>query len=165
MLWIRDILVRIRMRIRIFGSVPLSRCGSGRSGNIRILRIRTGCGSVTLVKSHKEVTTVSSRNQGLSYYFCLIMEGSGNGAGSVLVTNGSVCGSGRPKNIRIRVHSTSDEWNQVIEKTLMCVQDGCVEPLPGYHRPEVALGEIWWCLRPSGSGRRIDWEKRGQEMT
>jgi hypothetical protein len=35
--------------------------------------------------------------------FCLIMEGSGygSGAGTVLVTNGSGCGSGRPKNIRM----------------------------------------------------------------
>jgi hypothetical protein len=32
----------------------------------------------------------NSRNQGFSYYFCLMMEGSGSrsGAGSVLVTNG-----------------------------------------------------------------------------
>ncbi len=28
------------------------------------------------------------------------------GSGSVLVTNGSGCGSGRPKNIRIRIHKT-----------------------------------------------------------
>ncbi len=46
-LWIRDILVRIR----ILGSLPLSNgsgCGSGRAKNIR-----TGCGSGTLVKGHK----------------------------------------------------------------------------------------------------------------
>ncbi len=30
----------------------------------------------------------------------------GSGAGYVLVTNGSGCGSGRPKNIRIRIHNT-----------------------------------------------------------
>jgi hypothetical protein len=37
------------------------------------------------------------------------MEGSiaGSGAGSLLVTNGSGCGSGRPKNIRIRIHNTT----------------------------------------------------------
>ncbi len=48
-------------------------------------------------KSHKEVRR--SRNQGFSYYFCLMIERSGSGAGSVPLTNGS--GSGRPKNIRI----------------------------------------------------------------
>jgi hypothetical protein len=47
------------------------------------------------IKSHKEELQ-NSRNHGFSYYFCLMMEGSG----SVLVPNGSRCGSGRPKNIR-----------------------------------------------------------------
>jgi hypothetical protein len=50
-LWIHDILVRIR--IRILGSVPLSNV----SGN--------------LVKSHKEVTKQYGINQGFSYYFVL----------------------------------------------------------------------------------------------
>jgi hypothetical protein len=44
------------------------------------------------IKSQKE-TTQNSRNQGFSYYFCLMIEGSG----SVPLTNGS--GSRRPKNI------------------------------------------------------------------
>ncbi len=88
-LGIRDILVRIRMRIRILGSLPLTN-GS-----------RCGCGP--LVKSHKEVTKLKKSK--FSYYFRLMMEGSGagSGAGSVLLTNGSGCGSGRPKNIRIRI--------------------------------------------------------------
>jgi hypothetical protein len=38
-----------------------------------------------------------SGNQGFSYYFCMVMEGSG----SVPLTNGSGFGSGMPKNIRI----------------------------------------------------------------
>jgi len=46
------------------------------------------------IKSHKEVTK-QYRNKGFSYYFCLILEGSGSGP----LTNRS--GSGRPKNIRI----------------------------------------------------------------
>ncbi len=45
-----------------------------------------------------------SRNQGFSYIFCLVIEGSrfgsGTGSGSIPLTNGS--GSRRPKNIRIR---------------------------------------------------------------
>ncbi len=39
----------------------------------------------------------NSRNEGFSDYFFLMMEG--YAAGSVLVTSGSGCGSGRPKNI------------------------------------------------------------------
>ncbi len=51
-------------------------------------------------KSQKE--SQNSRNQGFSYYFCMMTEGSG----SKPLTNGS--GSGRPKNrwIRIRIHNT-----------------------------------------------------------
>jgi hypothetical protein len=43
------------------------------------------------VKSHKKVIKKSqnSRNQGCSYYFCLMKEGSGAGSRSVPVTNGS----------------------------------------------------------------------------
>jgi hypothetical protein len=49
-----------------------------------------------MIKSHKELTKQYRRNQDFSYYFCLMMEGSG--AGAVLVVNGSGCGSERPKN-------------------------------------------------------------------
>jgi hypothetical protein len=38
-----------------------------------------------------------SRNQGFSYYFCLVIEGSGSG--SIPLTNGFGSGSRRPKNI------------------------------------------------------------------
>ncbi len=41
----------------------------------------------------------NSRNQGFSYYFCLLIEGSG-AAGSIPLSNGS--GSGRPKYTWIR---------------------------------------------------------------
>ncbi len=44
----------------------------------------------------------NSRNQGLSYYFCLMIEGSGTG--SVLLTNRS--GSRRLKHLRIRFRNT-----------------------------------------------------------
>ncbi len=49
------------------------------------------------IKSHKEVK--NSRNQGFSYNFCFMIEGSGSGA--VPLTSGS--GSRRPKNIRIQI--------------------------------------------------------------
>ncbi len=115
MLGIRDILVRIR--IRILGSVPLTnrsnadpgipktygsyRSGSGSRGGFgtRVLHLHN---SSKIKKNLKEVTKQYCRNQGFSYYFCLMMEESGAGSGSVLVTNGYGCGYGRPKNIRIR---------------------------------------------------------------
>ncbi len=62
----------------------------------------------SMIKSHKEVTKQYGRNQRFSYYFCLMIEG-GSGYGSVSLTNGSGCGSGRPKNIwilRIRIRNT-----------------------------------------------------------
>ncbi len=59
------------------------------------------------IKSPKEVKK-NSRNQGFSYYFCLMIEG----PGSIPPTNGS--GSGRPKNIwipwiRIRKTATNQK--------------------------------------------------------
>jgi hypothetical protein len=48
-----------------------------------------------------------SRHQGFSYYFCLMIEGSGAGyeAGSIPLNNGS--GFRRLKNIRIRICNTA----------------------------------------------------------
>jgi hypothetical protein len=54
--------------------------------------------SFSKIKSLKEVTNL--RNQGLSYYFFLVKEGSG----SISLTNGS--GSRRPKNIQIQIRNT-----------------------------------------------------------
>ncbi len=48
------------------------------------------------IKSQKE--SQNRRNQGFSYYFCMMIEGSGSG--SIPLTSGS--GSGRPKNMWIR---------------------------------------------------------------
>ncbi len=50
-------------------------------------------------KKNVKKKSQSSRNQGFSYYFCLVIEGSGSG--SRPLTNGS--GSRRLKNIRIRI--------------------------------------------------------------
>ncbi len=56
----------------------------------------------------------NSRNQCFSYYFCLMVEGSGARSGSISLTNGSGFGSGRPRNIwilriwiRIRISNTA----------------------------------------------------------
>ncbi len=69
-----------------------------------------------------EKKSQNRRNQGFSYYFCLMFEGSrsgsGSGSGSIPLTNGSGSGSRRPKNtwiqgiwirirIRIRIRNTS----------------------------------------------------------
>ncbi len=106
---IHDILMWIRIR----GSVPLttgSGCGSG-SCYIRSLPSRRKqknknkkffClllfegifKSFFKDKSPKEVTT--QKDRGFSYYFCLMIEGSG----SISLASGS--GSGRPKNMWIR---------------------------------------------------------------
>jgi hypothetical protein len=50
----------------------------------------------------------NSRSQGFSYYFCMMIEGSGSGSregsGSIPLTSGS--GSWRPKNTWIRIRNT-----------------------------------------------------------
>ncbi len=92
-LGIRDILVWIRMRIHI--------------SDYRIrMQIREAQKHTDpehwyiyiILQRYKVIKKLqNSRNQGFSCYFCLLMEGSG--AGSVLLTNGSVCESGSPKNM------------------------------------------------------------------
>ncbi len=57
------------------------------------------------IKGQKETQNI--RNQGFSYYFCIMIEGSG----SIHLTSGSGSGSWRPKNmwiqwIRIRIRNT-----------------------------------------------------------
>ncbi len=54
------------------------------------------------IKSIKEVT--KSKNPGFSYFFCMMMEGSWCGSGSVQTMNGS--GSGRSKCLGIWIHNT-----------------------------------------------------------
>jgi hypothetical protein len=96
------------MQMRILGSVPLSN-GSG-YGSERPKNIPRQDPTEPDLDADQEhwfkvkKKSQNSKNQGFSYQFCLMMEGSG--ARSVLVTNGSGCGSGRPNNIRIRIHNT-----------------------------------------------------------
>ncbi len=56
---------------------------------------------------YNDVLAVNSRNQGFSYYFCLMIEGFGFSP----LTNGSGSRSRRPKNIfrRIRIRNTADD--------------------------------------------------------
>jgi hypothetical protein len=60
------------------------------------------------IKSQKE--SQNSRNQGFSYYFCTMIEGSGSraGSGSVSIPLTSGSGSGRPKNCEKHVDPDSD---------------------------------------------------------
>ncbi len=82
------------------------------------------------IKSQKE--SQNSKNQGFSYYFCMIIEGSGAGSGSIHLINGS--GSRRPKNmwIRIRIRNTAcDEGFLNLTKTepmLKLAPTGSVQP-------------------------------------
>jgi hypothetical protein len=63
------------------------------------------------IKSQKE--SQNSRNQGFSYYFCMMIEGSGSGSrggsgsGFIPLTSGYGSGSGRPKNMWIRIRNTA----------------------------------------------------------
>ncbi len=81
----------------------------------------------------------NSRNQGFSYYFCLMIEGSGSESGSVPLTNGSR----RPKitwirwiRIRIRIHNTGlyctvivwfrDQWKKEKRQRLAAARESAL---------------------------------------
>ncbi len=129
MLRIHDILVWFRIRIGIRGSMTLTNGSGFGSGS--------GCGSGSCYLRHwplrcqqktnffkkvfclllfegiyiifKDKKSQSSRNQSFSYYFCLVIEGSGSG--STPLSNGSASGLRRPKNmwirwIRVRIRNT-----------------------------------------------------------
>ncbi len=110
MLWIGDILVRIRIRgfVRLsygsgFGSGSgssffrhwLTRCEEKKFLFHIFLLIEGIFTSVFIDNNSKR-----SRHHSFSYFFCLLMEGSGS------VQNNEGSGSGRPKNIRIGIHNT-----------------------------------------------------------
>ena len=104
MLRIHDILGWIRIRIR--GSMPLT----NGSGSCYFCHLKVDLQHFSKIKSQKD--SQNNGNQSFSYYFCMMIEGSGSGsrAGSIPLTSGS--GSGRPKNmwirwIRIRIRNTA----------------------------------------------------------
>ncbi len=69
-------------------------------------------------KNQKE--SQNSRNQGLSYYFCMMIEGSGAraGSGSIPLTSGSGSGSWRPKNTWIRwIRIRKTDWYKTIKSS------------------------------------------------
>ncbi len=76
------------------------------------------------IKIQKE--SQNSRNQGFSYYFCMIIEGSG----TIPLTSGSGSGSWRPKNtwirwirIRIRIRNTGFELCCPVHFSYLCTCD------------------------------------------
>jgi hypothetical protein len=125
-LWIRDFLIRIRIRIR--GSVPFDLQIRFRLRILLFSSVTSRCqqkifhflsffayyrypvlfeGYIYIILQWKKVIKKlnNSRNQGLSYAFCFIMERSRSGSRSVQNNDGSV----RSKNIRvfqIRIHNT-----------------------------------------------------------
>ena len=128
MLRIHDILGWIRIRIPIRGSMPQT---NGSGSWIRIILfssltfkmpgknsfLYTIFSAYDFLKLHldhfSKIKIQNSRNQGFSYYFCVMIEGSGSragsGSGSIPLTSGS--GSWSPKNtwirwIRIRLRNT-----------------------------------------------------------
>ncbi len=99
---IHDILVWIRIRIWIRGSMPLNSgswwgCGSGscyfRQSFSAYYFLKVHLHHFSKIKSRKK--SQSSKYQGFSYSFCLVIEGSGAGSGSIPLNNGT--GSTRPK--------------------------------------------------------------------
>jgi hypothetical protein len=66
---------------------------------IRTKKLRIRILVCTFTSFFKDKTSQNCRNQGFSYYFCLMMQGprAGSESGCVLVTNRSRYGSGRPK--------------------------------------------------------------------
>ncbi len=70
---------------------------------IRIQRIRIWIKAFSWIRIRIQTVAESGFWSSIPrwYCFCLLMEGSG----SVLVTSGSGCGSGRPQNKRIRIHN------------------------------------------------------------
>ncbi len=64
-------------------------------------------------KSQKESQNI--RIQGFSYYFCVMIEGSGPGSRSIPLTSGS--GSVRSKNMWIRIRNTAWQWDRWVGGT------------------------------------------------
>ncbi len=97
--WIRDILLWIRMRIRILGSGPFVSANK----NIFLLSfsayslLKVHLRNSSKIKSHKEVT--KQWKSRVLIIFCLLTEGSG----SLQISYGSGCGSRRAKSKRIRI--------------------------------------------------------------
>jgi hypothetical protein len=86
----------------------------------------------------KDKKSQTSRNQGFSYYFCLVIEGSG----SIPLINGSGSGSRRPKNMWI-------QWTRI--RNTGCAHGAQIyfEDLTQYLSNAFFSGQCaWWVWRP-----------------
>ncbi len=107
-----DLLIRIRIRILLFRQW-LTRCQRKVYLFFKVFLLITFWRymSFTSVFIHKKSkrSHQNSRNQGFSYFICLLMEVSGSGSRSRTgsVQNNVLYGPGRLKNIRIRIHNTA----------------------------------------------------------
>ncbi len=106
-MWIRDIL--LRTRILVFSSVAFKTAIKKMSTFFLLNSVlfESTFTSFFKIKIHK-----NSRNKSFSYYFCLMIEGSGAGDGPR--TNGF----GRPKNIRIRIRNTAGSIGSSLKSAL-----------------------------------------------
>ncbi len=103
--------IRIRIRIRILDPDAATFVIDLQDANKKLIKkiffplyfLKVHLHNFSKIKSQKE--SQNSRNQGFSYYFCMMIEGSGSG--SIPLTNGS----GWPKNMlirkRIRIRNTA----------------------------------------------------------
>jgi hypothetical protein len=93
----------------------------------------------------------NSRIQGFSYYFCLMIKGSGSR--SIPLTNGSGSGSWRPQNIRIwiriRIRKTDAKSKEVYDtnrrkytETIKFLQPYYTEREPTYVSLRTVLDEL-----------------------
>ncbi len=94
--------IRMRIRILLFSSVTFNQQKNFSKLLCSVLLKGT---FTSFFKDKKSKRVTNSRNQGFSYYFSLMIEGSGSvyGSGSVPLTHGSGSVSQRPKNIWILV--------------------------------------------------------------
>jgi hypothetical protein len=84
------------------------------------------------IKSQKE--SQNSGNQGFSYFFCMVVEGSGSG--SIPLTNGS--GSGMPKKMWIRIRNRNTARRNTVLKICLSVSLAQIIPKIAPH-PKRAL--------------------------
>jgi hypothetical protein len=116
--------IRIRLRILLFSSVTFNT--ATKNFFFAYYFVKLHLHHFSNIYSHKE--SQNSRNQGFSYYFCLMIEGSGSGPH----TNGS----GWPKTIGIRIQFTIRNTSS---KYRECIQIG---KYPSKHFPGILNMEL-----------------------
>jgi hypothetical protein len=116
-----DLSIRIQIRIRILDPDPGIFVIDLQDANKKLISLNKifclllfECTFTSFFKEKIQKESQNSRNQGFSYYFCMIIEGSESGSGSIPLTNGSGSGSRRPKNMWIR-------WIRIRNTVIICL--------------------------------------------